>query len=629
MLTRNPIQHELQLLALVHPIGHVPQLLTLIHPIEHEPHSAAPPARLRSGNRVSHGGHGGSGAAPPTPRIRKRVSKFAVTARLGIALSAGLGASACDSSTCWDSNQPPCVSGSSVEAGSDATVADGGATGDGANGDAAPEASDDGTASSDMGSGLDAADAADAFDSFDGFDGFDGFVCDPMKEPSLPDACPLTDTSGVFVAPSGHDGAAGTMADPLLKIGDAIKMAAAGAKRVLACGGTYNEQVTIDASADTNADGLALYGGLDCIHGWKWKAGTPTVLAPTTPGIVVTLKGLSAGVIIEDFGFHALPGANAGDSSIAVFASKFSSPASSVLLRRCDIAAGKGKDGQDPVKLGDFGMRAPPGNPGSADGGAPPSPNTCNGVAGASVGGGGGAPFDNGKDGMDGTPLGASNKGTAGSDCSLGIGKLGANGAGGVTGAGASVWATLDETGWKPAAGQAGGNGGDGQGGGGGASENLNAGGGGGGAGGCGGAGGAGGTGGGSSIGVLAYQSGIDLQQCTITAADAGRGGNGAQGQSGQAYGYPGNGGGGGACQGGQGGYGGSGGGGGGGAGGLSAGVVWFGVAPTLDGMSLGSVTLGKFGDGGAFGPGGTGGSPGARGSDGKVGMAASTKQFQ
>ena len=43
------------------------QSVTLIYPVQHEPHSAAPPARLRSGNHFSHGGHGGSATAPPTP----------------------------------------------------------------------------------------------------------------------------------------------------------------------------------------------------------------------------------------------------------------------------------------------------------------------------------------------------------------------------------------------------------------------------------------------------------------------------------------------------------------------------------------------------------------------------------
>jgi len=62
-LVSDPVQHE--------------ALLTLIHPVQHEPHSAAPPARLRSGVKGSHGGHGGSAAAPPTPPSQNRVSAIA------------------------------------------------------------------------------------------------------------------------------------------------------------------------------------------------------------------------------------------------------------------------------------------------------------------------------------------------------------------------------------------------------------------------------------------------------------------------------------------------------------------------------------------------------------------------
>src|SRR5260370_39909432 len=39
----------------------------LVRPVQHEPHSAAPLARLRSGNHGCHGGHGGGGGAPPPP----------------------------------------------------------------------------------------------------------------------------------------------------------------------------------------------------------------------------------------------------------------------------------------------------------------------------------------------------------------------------------------------------------------------------------------------------------------------------------------------------------------------------------------------------------------------------------
>src|SRR5260370_37704795 len=46
--------------------------VTLIHPVEHEPHSAAPSARLRSGDNGSHGRHGGSDGTSPAPPGRGR-----------------------------------------------------------------------------------------------------------------------------------------------------------------------------------------------------------------------------------------------------------------------------------------------------------------------------------------------------------------------------------------------------------------------------------------------------------------------------------------------------------------------------------------------------------------------------
>jgi len=502
--------------------------------------------------------------------------------------------------------------------------------------------------------GLDAATDADVGD------GFDGSVCDPSKTP-FDDPCVVADKYGVFVSPTGHNGAAGTMADPLLAVTDAITEATGHTDRVYACAGTYDESLVLGsipgvdggaaAPPDGGADaaqgnpsftgGVTLFGGLDCANGWAYT-GAKAVLAPTTAGTALTVKGLTVSVTFEDFGFHALAATHPGESSIAVFASQ----SAGLTLSRCELVAGAGQAGQDqPAAPGSL-PAAPSGDPGTAGNNGGRTSNSCNGVAMASVGGAGGLPAAAGTDGQDGTP-GPSNKGTiVGCASSAGLGGgAGADGAAGTAGAGAASWATFDQNGWVPTASSGGGAGGVGQGGGGGASVDTS-GGGGGGAGGCGGVGGTAGTTGGSSIALLVYQSSVDLETCLLTTADAGRGGNGAGGQVGQARGLKGTSFGA-SCPGGNGGFGGSGGGGGGGAGGLSVGVVWTGTAPTIDGSAVGqsspdaggpSPTLGKatIGSAGAAGMHGAGGmaagagaNAGADGTDGKSGVATVVMQFQ
>jgi hypothetical protein len=481
----------------------------------------------------------------------------------------------------------------------------------------------------------------------DAGDGSDAYPCDPTKTPSE-DSCVVGNMYGVFVSPSGHDGAAGNMGDPFLKVADAIVAATGHTDRVLACAGSYDEALTLGSSpgADAGSEdggsfagGVTVFGGLDCAHGWAYT-GARAVLAPTTPGTALTVKGLTVGVTFEDFGFQALAGTNPGDSSIAVFASQ----SAGLTLVRCELVAGAGQPGQDQVAVMGFDAGAPGGDPGTANNGGGRTPNACGGVAMASVGGAGGLPGATGNDGQDGTP-GASNNGTSvGCSSSAGLGGgAGADGAPGSAGAGAASWAAFDQNGWIPANGAAGGGGGVGQGGGGGASVDTTGGGGGGGAGGCGGVAGAAGTGGGSSIALLVYQATVDLENCTITVADAARGGNGAPGQVGQLGGGHGNGFGGSACSGGKGGNGGNGGGGGGGAGGLSVGVLWTGTSPTIDGSPVGQaspldagpdagtlaqVTLGAPG---AAGTGGTasGSADAGAGGDGIPGVVAAVLQFQ
>ena len=462
-----------------------------------------------------------------------------------------------------------------------------------------------------------------------------GFKCDATyhacngqclpdsNDPSM-DPCVLTEQFGVFVAPApmGSDAAGcGTRAAPCATVDHAMDIATASASphvtRVYACGsaGNYDEHVLVNASRD----GLTLFGYLSCPGGgaWAYDATKKATAAPTSVGYALELSGLSTGATFESFAFQTGAASGGGASSIAVFAHA----AVGVMLKNCAITAGVGVQGQDQVQPAPFGSAAPTGSPGSLLAGGPETPNlTCP----TSTGGAGGPPAGSGNSGSDGTP-GPSNKGTV-SGCQSSIGGgAGATGGNGNAGGGAANWAAFDGTGWTPAPGQSGSAGAVGQGGGGGASIDNTGGGGAGGAGGCGGAGGGAGTGGGSSIAILAFDSSVDAESCVVTAAAAGRGGNGATGQTGQTGGTHGsqfgN-----ACLGGKGGNGGNGGGGGGGAGGLSAGIVWIGTAPIVNGAATPSATtLSGFTSGTA----GLAGLGATVAQNGKAGTAGAVVQFQ
>jgi hypothetical protein len=414
------------------------------------------------------------------------------------------------------------------------------------------------------------------------------------------------------------------MASPCKTIGHAMDQAKSGTLRVYACGngGSYNENLVVG----TSRDGIAVYGGLDCTttpSQWVYNAADKAQVAPTAQGYALQVTGLTTGVTFADFGFTSQAATTAGQSSIAVFVSG----SSGVLLERCSVTAGVGLQGQDQSQPAPYSSAAPNGNPGTVISGGGVSENaSCV----SSAGGAGGQPTAGGQDGTDGTP-GSSNKDTVAECQASTVGGVGAPGVPGSTGAGAASWASFAASAWSPTPGLSGGAGAVGQGGGGGASVDITGGGGAGGAGGCGGAAGSPGTGGGSSISVLAYQSSVDLETFVLTAGNAGRGGNGAAGQTGQSGGIKGNGFGD-ACAGGKGGNGGNGGPGGGGAGGLSAGVVWYGTAPTLNGTStptaatLPTVTLGSAG---VAGTGGSGVSCSSAGNDcGLPGQAGAVIAF-
>jgi hypothetical protein len=450
--------------------------------------------------------------------------------------------------------------------------------------------------------------------------------CDASAEPKDAPKCVVNDY-GVFVdATGGSDTNPGTKELPVKSITAALGKVA-GKPRVYVCEGTYAEHVKL-------ASAVSLYGGFAC-GSWSYS-GTKAKVAPTDKGLAIEVRGATAAVVLSDLDVTAKDATDPGESSVAVFV------VSSVkaTLRRTLLTAGKGVDGTDGAAAAAFApASAPDGTAGSAAGN--PGAATPNPLCPTSIGGAGGNNATaNGGAGVVAVapvyPAGNSGMGgTGGGNCAVGLGTDGSYGVAGAPGAGASGLGTLDATGWKGADGAPGGAGGNGQGGGGGAQRVGGGVGGSGGPGGCGGAGGAHGSAGGSSVALLVFQSAVALEQATLVAKDAGRGGNAAKGQMAQLAGNKGLSSGANACDGGYGGIGGSGGGGGGGAGGLSAGILYKGTAPTVDGASttsadtLSSVTLGAKGTAGTKGLGGdaaqTGApvsNPGQNGSDGASGDA-------
>ncbi len=457
-------------------------------------------------------------------------------------------------------------------------------------------------------------------------------TCDPKTQNCI-DA-----SKGVFVATNGNDSNDGSQQNPVLTIGTGIaKAKAAGKPNVYVCAGSYAENVDIK-------DAVALLGGFSCTD-WTYSTASVVTIAPSS-GLPLRIE--SATTSISDVKFVAANATNAGDSSIAAFASN-----ASVTLLRDDLEAGAGMSATQPAAQADFSpSQAASGKNGDGSNGGGQSMVTCTNGSGTTTGGAGGPPTAPGADGFNGAPfssypvnptLADGAAGTHGGTCATGLGHNGSYGPGGAAGAGATKLGTFDATGWAPGGGGAGGIGDVGEGGGGGASLDSSGGGGGGGPGGCGGVGGTGASGGGASIVLLSFNSNLTLTQTTLVAKNAGDGAKGGTGQ--KAQGGGGSGGAGGtagidACSSGAGGHGGSGGGGGGGAGGVSAGILYSGSAPTIDGAptasadTLATVTLGTSGAAGAGGDGGAAykttapaSNAGTNGSSGPAGVAKAVMQ--
>ncbi|WP_437294430.1 hypothetical protein [Sorangium sp. So ce426] len=437
---------------------------------------------------------------------------------------------------------------------------------------------------------------------------------------SLCDGDPATamalEECGVFVSEQGDDNSAGTKGAPVKTLQHAIGLATHGrghgeppTRRVYACGGAFEEAITLPSGVD-------LWGGRLCELGDDWSydgsfggPNHPTIIAPPMGIPLRVITGEAQGATSTVFGVHveaADASADDGKSSIAMIVS----PGARATVRASALVAGNGKDGEP----GDdaLSVRAKDGLEGNdgasactADSatGALPVVTACDDGIESTGGYGGDGGLESGADGAPGQPAPMGNDddwGRAGLGADMtrcSEGKRGATGADGGRAGGAAGIGYLTEDGWIGIRGEDGKKGGIGQGGGGGGGSSslgpmaacpadrpqAGAAGGSGGSGGCGGLGGKGGGYGGSSIGVVALQgSAVTLGATRVTTGNGGNGGVGGTGQPGGGGGAGGNGGkrppgdsemwp---ACDGGAGGDGGRGGDAGGGLGGSSYGIA-------------------------------------------------------
>ncbi|WP_437990159.1 PGRS family protein [Sorangium sp. So ce145] len=469
--------------------------------------------------------------------------------------------------------------------------------------------------------------------------------CVPSEEPSAVD-----DRCGVFVAASGNDGSAGTKAEPVKTLAEALRRAGETGSDVYACAEPFAESVEVPA-------GVALFGGLDCANGWIWiGAQTKTTVAPEAEAIPLTLARGEGTTRVEDIEARAPDALAMGGSSIAVLAD-----GASAELARCALVAGNAADGDDGDSApSEAPERAPAGSNGvdacsdlddvegpdaTLPGGALVE-NTCDGGVLSIGGAGGNGNVNTGSDGATSQGTAETARGGLGEpvngawDCAgnepNGGGDFGVSGAPGPAGAGASGLGTLSAAGYIGVPGGDGTPGTPGQGGGGGGGakggpvctggvSGAGASGGSGGAGGCGGLAGKGGAPGGASIALASVDASVTLIDCTLTAGHGGNGGKGGDLQPGGSGGLGGTGGVGlGAasdgCAGGQGGKGGPGGPGGGGLGGPSLAIAFRGTPVVQQGQS----TLAP----GAPGTGGPGGSNNITKNAGQDGLAADTQEL-
>lgn len=434
--------------------------------------------------------------------------------------------------------------------------------------------------------------------------------CDLTKSLADSPEC-LADALGIFVSPTGKDGASGTKAEPIRTVVEALEAATRTAKpRVYVCGGVFDARITITQA-------VAIYGGLTCAWAID-KSVKPTLRPPS--GVAVEIKRVAGPVLLEDLAIGGLSNPTIeSDSAIAMFVGD----SKNVVLRRVTLTAGAAQSASKPIVSGSNYMPGGAKKGRDADGANGGPETTCPCFDGkTSSKGGAGATANSAMTATSGIatpPVGSDNGGLSGT-ASCSAGADGANGVATKAGVGATASWLVNEEGWLTTAGSAGGTGNPGQGGGGGGSMNTAAvGGAAGGCGGCGGFGGAGGASGGSSIALVSFQSIVSIEDSSLQSGPAGDGAAGGDAEDGETGGLSGVS----TCPGSKGGNGAGGAGGGGGAGGHSLAIGYRGVEPRVVGTTM---TVGTRGVGGSGGAGGHGlGNAGPDGSAGVDGLAKSS----
>jgi hypothetical protein len=195
-----------------------------------------------------------------------------------------------------------------------------------------------------------------------------GPTCVPEAGDDLPDDdfidsnCDGIDgdaSAAVFVAPSGSDDAAGTIAAPVQTLQQAIDLATSAGKNVYVCNGEYDEAVRFQNT------GVSLYGGYDCARKWERVRDRATV-SPKT-GVPFTANGVTNAIVVERLAFKAPDATGVAASSIA--ASIVDS--AKIDFRGVLFVAGNGTDGAagaagHPIENGAGPIPAWPGWPATA-----------------------------------------------------------------------------------------------------------------------------------------------------------------------------------------------------------------------------------------------------------------------
>ena len=164
---------------------------------------------------------------------------------------------------------------------------------------------------------------------------------------------------GIWVSTSlGQDSFPGTQGQPVQTLTHTLALANGSSKRVYACGGIYEEAVSVPS-------GVSMFVWFDCMHGWLYTGTSNRARILAGPGeIALTVLGGDEQSLAGDLVVRSADAVKPGDSSIAVLVREHVHGS----LKRADVFAGDGADGADGEDGGHDGNAADglPGNDGSS-----------------------------------------------------------------------------------------------------------------------------------------------------------------------------------------------------------------------------------------------------------------------